>query len=625
MQRYALHIVVLCTMSGVAEAATLNVPADEPTIQAAIDVAAAGDQIVVAPGVYQETIDFGGKAIVVSSTAGALATTIDASGLDASVVTFANGEGPKSLLEGFTLTGGTGTDTGGSRRGGGIYCSDASPTIRECALVGNTADLGGGMYVTGGGPNIVRCDFTDNIAGDRGGGLRAGNASTGAIVECLFAGNSAVVGGGMAVAEASTPVIFKAHFLENAAINGAGMANESCAPELLLCLFELNDAENLGGGMANINAGVVRLADCTFTQNTAMLGGGVGNDRSHPHLTGCLFVKNNADLRGGGMHVNDGAPMIERCIFGRNTAGGFGGAIGVLAGRPVIRHTSLAGNTATIGGGVSAESSSLVELVNCTLHANSALSGGGVESNASTVLLTNCIVWANSGGAVAGPTAVSHSDVDEPVAGPGNLGADPKFADALGPDGLPGTADDDLRLKTGSPCIDAADNTARLGMAGLDLGHAARHVDDLTVADTGVSDGFRAPIDMGAYEFGSEDCNRNDVIDTVELAEDADFNGVPDECESDCNGNGTPDASELLDGLSADCNDNGLPDECETNASDCNGNAIPDECDLLDGLIGDCNANGLPDDCDLAGGAADCDGNGVLDECELVEGDCDGN
>ena len=46
------------------------------------------------------------------------------------------------------------------------------------------------------------------------------------------------------------------------------------------------------------------------------------------------------------------------------------------------------------------------------------------------------------------------------LGGVGNVGGDPLFVDPIGPDTLPGTEDDDLRLQSGSPCIDAADNTA---------------------------------------------------------------------------------------------------------------------------------------------------------------------
>ncbi len=77
------------------------------SIQAAIDAAVDGDEIVVAPGTYFETIDFLGKAITLRSSNGPEVTIIDAQGVG-SVVTCDSGEGPGTVLEGFTITGGTG-------------------------------------------------------------------------------------------------------------------------------------------------------------------------------------------------------------------------------------------------------------------------------------------------------------------------------------------------------------------------------------------------------------------------------------------------------------------------------------------------------------------------------------
>lgn len=51
---------------------TIHVPADPLTFHAAINAAADGDNVLVAPGTYQENIDFHGKAITVTICAGPL-------------------------------------------------------------------------------------------------------------------------------------------------------------------------------------------------------------------------------------------------------------------------------------------------------------------------------------------------------------------------------------------------------------------------------------------------------------------------------------------------------------------------------------------------------------------------
>jgi len=63
----------------------------------------------------------------------------------------------------------------------------------------------------------------------------------------------------------------------------------------------------------------------------------------------------------------------------------------------------------------------------------------------------------------------------------------------------------------------------------------------------------------------------------------------------DCNGNGSCDSCDLLQGFSLDCDKDGVPDEC---SGDCNANGIADACDILAGTSNDQNHNGVPDECE---------------------------
>ncbi|MFM7135104.1 MAG: hypothetical protein ACKO0W_12400, partial [Planctomycetota bacterium] len=146
-------------------AAEIRVPADHPTIQAAINAAVNGDTVIVSSGTYAEQIRFNGKAIELRSESGAANTIIDAAQLG-TAVKFVNAETAASVLDGFTIR------NGRAAVGGGLYLNSASPTIRNCAVTGNTAlDRGGGAAIVNGRPSFTNCTFSTNTATERGGGV----------------------------------------------------------------------------------------------------------------------------------------------------------------------------------------------------------------------------------------------------------------------------------------------------------------------------------------------------------------------------------------------------------------------------------------------------------------------
>lgn len=176
----------------------ITVPTGQPTIQAGIAAASSGDVVLVLPGTYGEQIDFLGKAITVRSQNGAGATTIDSQGAalwpdhpHGAVVRMISGEGPQSVLEGFTITGGS--TPFGETGYGGIYCAGLSPTIRGCVVTGNSGGTGGGVL---GNAVLERCIVTGNDSMPYGDGGGVYGAPT--IVDSLITGNrSGGLGGGV--------------------------------------------------------------------------------------------------------------------------------------------------------------------------------------------------------------------------------------------------------------------------------------------------------------------------------------------------------------------------------------------------------------------------------------------
>ena len=102
-------------MTQICSAAIINVPTDQPTIQAGIDAAVNGDTVLVAAGVYtgdgNRDMDFGGKLIVVKSELGSAVTTINCEGTETErhrAFRFGNSEDRSAVVDGFTFTNGTG-------------------------------------------------------------------------------------------------------------------------------------------------------------------------------------------------------------------------------------------------------------------------------------------------------------------------------------------------------------------------------------------------------------------------------------------------------------------------------------------------------------------------------------
>jgi serine protease len=151
-------------LASTAKPATIHVPGDQPTIQAGINAASNGDTVLVAPGTYVENINFNGKAITVTSSGGPTTTIIDG-GQVASVVTIASGEGPSSVLSGFTIRNGT-TTFNSQYEGGGVYIRGSSPEIIGNVIVDNTGCVGIGIGITSGSPLIEANTISHNAQTD---------------------------------------------------------------------------------------------------------------------------------------------------------------------------------------------------------------------------------------------------------------------------------------------------------------------------------------------------------------------------------------------------------------------------------------------------------------------------
>lgn len=405
-------------------------------------------------------------------------------------------------LDGFTITGGhAGILSDIPGRG------DASTA---------TSDMdGAGAFITGGSPRFIRCTFRFNTtrAGESGAAGGAGvlcmNSSP-VFTECTFQENIAFALGGTALGGAmrnirSNPQLIDCSFVGNVALGsngqywGGAVANYASSPTLSNCLFQANMAvRSKGGAMYSSNASNPALIGCLFNTNLADWGGALCSvDSSSPLVTRCTFSSNQASYgRGGAMYT--GAACVSEvtaCEFVGNLAATQGGAVCGI-GRPRFVNCLFTANAASNGGAFFVEASGEVALTNCTLVANLATqAGGALYGRESTIRATNCILWSDSPQEVYlenGTAEITYSDIQGTWAGKGNIHTDPKFLDPVGADMVQGTADDNLRLSMGSPCLDLGNNDAIPESVTTDLDGEARIANDR--------------VDMGVYEFDGPFC-----------------------------------------------------------------------------------------------------------------------
>lgn len=265
----ALALALATGWGGAVRAETRRVPTlEHPTIQACIDSAVDGDECVVAPGTYNETIDLLGKAITVRSSAGSHVTIIDGTGFNDSVVKCITHEGPDTVLDGFTITGGTRGRlcflkpllTCG---GGMLNLSDA--TVVRCTFTGNGAALGGGMYNGGSDSSVIGCRFLRNAAGT-GGGV-CNQYSNAKLTNCEFSGNIAFHGGGIANTWGSDSAVINSTFTGNRANEyGGGIYNYASLLTVTNCTLSRNESD-VGGAMFNTEGAVLWLSGCILWRN----------------------------------------------------------------------------------------------------------------------------------------------------------------------------------------------------------------------------------------------------------------------------------------------------------------------------------------------------------------------
>ena len=155
--RFHSLVLFACLAPVIAQAAALRVPENHETIQAAVDAAADGDTILIAPGDYFENVKIEEKgALVLIGTAGAEKTVLDGNEKGIVVEVLRSG---RTVLRGLTLQ------------------------------RGFTPGNGGGLSVQQSDAEVIDCRFLNNTANNEGGGLMVSNCSDFLVSGCFFERN----------------------------------------------------------------------------------------------------------------------------------------------------------------------------------------------------------------------------------------------------------------------------------------------------------------------------------------------------------------------------------------------------------------------------------------------------
>ncbi|MCK4311832.1 MAG: hypothetical protein KAW88_03750, partial [Candidatus Cloacimonetes bacterium] len=281
MKKEIILLTLMLLFASYSFADIIHVPGDQPTIQAAINIAEDDDIVLVDDGIYVENINFYGKVITVGSlylTTGDInhitQTIIDGSA-NGSVVTFNNDEETGSVLIGFTIT------NGNAESGGGIYISeDSEPTLNNLYVFGNTATDGGGLYFLNSEPDIINLKVYGNTAFNNGGGIFISEESEPNLIMTVIENNNAFNnGGGIYLCDDSALNSIYVRISANIALNGGGIYCDGIGEDMGHIIINENTATMHGGGLYFLDS-ETDVINLTVFGNTATNGGGIYSDIS---------------------------------------------------------------------------------------------------------------------------------------------------------------------------------------------------------------------------------------------------------------------------------------------------------------------------------------------------------
>jgi len=403
-------------------ATIINIPADQPTIQAGINTSVDTDTILVQPGTYFENINYIGKNITVASlffttqdTVYISQTIIDGN-QNGSVVIFMSYEDTTSLLSGFTIKNGSGYNQ--NHMGGGIYCDNSSPKLQNLKIIENSTVRGGGIHFSNSSSSINSVIISENNISSFGAGIYCENSNlVMSNIEICF--NSSLFtgarGGGIYCCSGSNieirNTIINDNILEGTGPRGGGIFCEQANLYIDSVIISGNSAIGTGargGGLYMNYCFDTEIRNMQISDNeisgTGCQGGGFFCDNSDPYLSNMIILNNTSlGADGGGICLIDSDPIIENTIISGHRSIIGGGIYCDNGSEPIIINTLITDNATTSwyngGAGICCKNNSTSTLINVTISNNECENNGNggaifCERNGFAIVI-NSILWNN--------------------------------------------------------------------------------------------------------------------------------------------------------------------------------------------------------------------------------------
>ncbi|MGE3109239.1 MAG: hypothetical protein AB7G11_04550 [Phycisphaerales bacterium] len=304
-----------------------HVPADYPTLQAAINASGPTDEIEVDPGVYSgagfRDLDFQGKSVTIVATQGAGTVVIDLEGHRLANITQT---GSPYVPHFYLLT----IRNGSADEGGLVRIDGAGGVVIEgCRIENMTAGVGGAVYARNSQVFLNFNTFLDCAASQMGGAVHL-DAAFGFAQGNTFAQCSAPTGGAATITGSPAEPLYFANcvFTGNQATVGGAIAADGGTTLVVNCNIVNNSAAARGSAIEATTGASLVVVNSILHQNTSpdnlqVSDLGAGISVHHCNVQGMGGVNNNidetplfADAAGGDYSLPAGSGCIDAGVNG---------------------------------------------------------------------------------------------------------------------------------------------------------------------------------------------------------------------------------------------------------------------------------------------------------------------